>query len=130
MFDSFRDSVSVRTPDQNNALDINIMCSKKKQIINLSYMQLSEMIANVSAISNSLILLFDYFVSRLNYSIFQREVIDECLRIKIDKNPQKSSIFYYKKILSNSSNKLKSTSKFPNLNIQIKDFLKKVKPPL
>jgi hypothetical protein len=131
MFESFRDSVSVRTADQANALDINIMCSKKQQIIKLSYMQLSELLANVTAISNSVVLLFNFFVTRFNYSIFQKDLIDECIRFKDEQGSEKPSIFYYKKVITSTSNVLKSESNHRNIpDFNIGEYVSKVKKPM
>jgi hypothetical protein len=82
MFDSFRDSVSVRTADQEVALDINFKSSKRKQITHITYLQLSELLANIGAITSNIILIFRFFVDKVNHSLFEKELINEAFKLK------------------------------------------------
>jgi hypothetical protein len=84
MFDSFRDSVSVRTADQEIALDINFMSSKRKQVTNITYMQLSELLANIGAITSNIIFIFNFFVGRVNQTLYEKELIHEVFKIKLN----------------------------------------------
>lgn len=81
-FDSFRDSVSVRTPDQKESLTINVMSSKKSHIINIRYMQLSELIANICAISGNIFVFLTYFTGILNQALFEKDLIEALVTVR------------------------------------------------
>ena len=74
MIDSYRDLVSVRTDYQNEALLINLLSSKNKQIINITYMQLSELLANVGAVINIILFFITLFGDYVNHYFFQNEL--------------------------------------------------------
>jgi hypothetical protein len=82
VFDSFRDSVSVRAGYQNNSLSINLMTSKTSSRINISYMQLSELIANVGAIVGNIYHLA-FFLSRFfNQMFYELDLIEDLVMFK------------------------------------------------
>ena len=75
MIDSYRDLVSVRTEQQDEALTINLMSSKNKQIITISYMQLSELLANIGALINILMFMIMGLGNYINHYFFQNELM-------------------------------------------------------
>ena len=75
MIDSYRDLVSVRTEQQTEALNINLMSSKNKQIITISYMQLSELLANIGALINILMFMIMGLGNYINHYFFQNELM-------------------------------------------------------
>ncbi len=75
MIDSYRDLVSVRTEQQTEALNINLMSSKNKQIISISYMQLSELLANIGALINILMFMIMGLGNYINHYFFQNELM-------------------------------------------------------
>jgi hypothetical protein len=81
MFETSNYNDSGRGDRQNVALDINFKSYKRKHITNINYMQLSELLANIGAITSNLILLFTFFVEKVNNTLFQKEIIEEFFRI-------------------------------------------------
>jgi hypothetical protein len=81
-FDSFRDSVSVRTPDQKESLTINVMSSKRSQVVNIRYMQLSELIANICAITGNIFVFLTYFTSILNQALFEKDLFEALVSVR------------------------------------------------
>jgi hypothetical protein len=79
MYENHSNNNSQRAPDQNIALDINLKSYKRKQITNITYMQLSELLANIGAITSNLILVFTFIVEKINIILFQKEIVDELL---------------------------------------------------
>ena len=75
MIDNFRDLVSVRTEHQKEALLVNLLSSKNKQVINITYIQLSELLANVGAVINIIIFFITLFGDYVNHYIFQNELM-------------------------------------------------------
>lgn len=75
MIDTFRDLVSVRTDKQEEALLINIMSSKNKQIIHITYMQLSELLANIAALINIIIFGLTGIGEYINNFFFQNDLL-------------------------------------------------------
>jgi hypothetical protein len=80
MFETSSYNDSGRGDRQNVALDINFKSYKRRQITNINYMQLSELLANIGAITSNLILLFTFFVEKINNTLFQKEIIEEFFR--------------------------------------------------
>lgn len=76
MLDSFRDLVSVRTEEQDEALKLNILSSKNKSVINISYMQLSELLANIAAISNVITFMLTGLGNYANHYFFQNDLMN------------------------------------------------------
>ena len=70
MFDSFRDLVSVRAENQREALLINLMSSKNKLIISISFTQLSELFANISSLTRVVILIVSTLGDFINHFFF------------------------------------------------------------
>ena len=70
MFDSFRDLVSVRAENQREALLINLMSSKNKLIISISFMQLSELLVNISSLTSVVILIVSTLGDFINHFFF------------------------------------------------------------
>lgn len=84
MIDSFRDLVSQRTENQTELLTINLMLSKNKNIIYISYMQLSELLASISALANVIMIIFNFLGEIFNHHIFQSELIQSLFNINDD----------------------------------------------
>jgi hypothetical protein len=117
MFDSFRDSVSVRTADQEVALDINFKSSKRKQITHITYLQLSELLANIGAITSNIILIFRFFVDKVNHSLFEKELINEAFKLKsYSLNPRITT-----NLRKTTQNQLSIITHDNNLELQDKD---------
>lgn len=76
MIDSFRDKVSVRTKKQNQALLVNFMSSKNKEVISISFMQLSELLANISSLTNVIILVLSTIGDFINHFFFQNDLMN------------------------------------------------------
>ena len=70
MFDSFRDLVSVRAENQREALLINLMSSKNKLIISISFTQLSELLVNISSLTRVVILIVSTLGDFINHFFF------------------------------------------------------------
>lgn len=70
MFDSFRDLVSVRAENQREALLINLMSSKNKLIISISFTQLSELLVNISSLTSVVILIVSTLGDFINHFFF------------------------------------------------------------
>ena len=70
MFDSFRDLVSVRAENQREALLINLMSSKNKLIISISFTQPSELPANISSLTSVVILIVSTLGDFINHFFF------------------------------------------------------------
>ena len=76
MVDSFRDKVSVRTKKQNQALLVNFMSSKNQEVISISFMQLSELLANISSLTNVIILVLSTIGDFINHFFFQNDLMN------------------------------------------------------
>ena len=76
MIDSFRDLVSVRTENQKEALLINLMSNKNKLTISISFMQLSELLADISSLRSVVILIVSTLGDFINHFIFQNDLIN------------------------------------------------------
>jgi hypothetical protein len=84
MFETSSYNDSGRAERGNVALDINLKSYKRRQVTNITYMQLSELLANVSAITGNLILLFTFFVEKVNNTLFQKEIIESFFRTGLE----------------------------------------------
>ena len=92
MIDSYRDLVSVRTEQQDEALTINLMSSKNKQIITISYMQLSELLANIGALINILMFMIMGLGNYINHYFFQNELMKSLFEFEGNSSPIQPSL--------------------------------------
>lgn len=105
MIDSFRDKVSVRTEKQTEALKVNFMSSKNKKVISISFMQVSELLANVTSLGNVFILILSTIGDFINHFFFQNDLMNALYNFKSEKQ-------------RNNNKKLSLVEKGkPNLNI-------------
>ena len=75
VLDSYRDYESVRTEHQKNLLLINLLSSKKKQIIHISYLTLMDVSANIGSFMNIIIVVFSMIGNYVNHYSFQGDLI-------------------------------------------------------
>lgn len=75
MIDSNRDYVSSRGKNRYEFLLVNLLSSKKEQIINIHYMSLMDLFANVGSISNIIMILFTTLGNYTNHYFFQNDLI-------------------------------------------------------
>lgn len=97
MIDTFRDLVSVRTEEQTEALIINFMSSKNEQIINITYMQLSELLANIGALVNVIILFLSSIGNFINHYYFQSDLMNALYTFDTN-NRKKKNMFSFNQI--------------------------------
>ena len=75
VIDSYRDYESVRTEHQKNLLLINLLSSKKKQIIHISYLTMMDVFANIGSFMNIIIVVFSMIGNYVNHYSFQGDLI-------------------------------------------------------
>ena len=85
MIDSFRDKVSVRTEKQTEALKVNFMSSKNKKVISISFMQVSELLANVTSLGNVFIIILSTIGDFINHFFFQNDLMNALYNFKSEK---------------------------------------------
>lgn len=85
MIDSFRDKVSVRTEKQTEALKVNFMSSKNRKVISISFMQVSELLANVTSLGNVFILVLSTIGDFINHFFFQNDLMNALYNFKSEK---------------------------------------------
>ena len=93
MLDNFRDLVSVRTDDNMNSFNFNILSGRKCENIYISYMEFSQFLANIGGILNNLMVCFSLVVYYVNNVIFQMEVIQDLFRFKNKESKENKQIF-------------------------------------
>ena len=101
---SFRERVSVRAIGQTNSLTFNIIPSNERNIVSISFMNFSEMLARIGGIIQNLILLMsilNYIRSYFNYERNQMNKLNE----KISEDYQINNFFNVSE--SSNSNKIK-----------------------
>lgn len=109
MLDSFRDLVSVRTEQQDEALKINILSSKNKSVINLSYMQLSELLANIAAIANVVTFILTGIGNYANHYFFQNDLMNSVFTFDKGKEPDtQNNIKIINEVKSYNDTKIKT----------------------
>lgn len=84
MIDSFRDLVSVRTEQQSDSLTLNLLPSKNQYVIYISYMQLSELLASVSALTNITMIIFTSLGEIFNHQIFQNDLMQTLFNLDVE----------------------------------------------
>lgn len=82
VFESFRDSVSVRANNQIESLFINFYSSKKTQIIHIRYMQLSTLLANVGAILGNLMIILQTKINYINNLLYNKDLMESLINLK------------------------------------------------
>ena len=75
VIDSIRDHMSLRTSEQEEILLVNLLSSKRKQIMTITYMSAMEAFASVGALSNIFIVLFTIIGNYINHYFFQNDLI-------------------------------------------------------
>ena len=84
---SFREKVSVRAIGQTNSLKFNIISSNERNIVSISFMSFSEMLARIGGILQNLILLMSIFNYTRSYFNYERKQVNK-LNEKISEDYQ------------------------------------------
>ena len=84
VIDSIRDHMSLRTSEQEEILLVNLLSSKRKQIMTITYMSAMEAFASVGALSNIFIVLFTIIGNYINHYFF-RMILSKCSVTKKEK---------------------------------------------
>ena len=82
MYENYVTKISLRTTYDNNALFMNVLASKNQSNIYLSFLQISELLANIGGILNSIVLMIKLIMHYVNNSIYQIEFIQNLYRVK------------------------------------------------
>ena len=82
MIDSFRDMVSTRTANQKELLSVKLLSSKNSEVYKISFMQLSELLANISALINISVLIFTALGEYINNYFFINDLMSALYSLK------------------------------------------------
>jgi hypothetical protein len=116
MLDSYRDLVSVRSPNNDTALNIHLLPSNSRSVMNISYMKLSELLSSLGGFLNIAIMipkLLAYYIGQYAYqfeflnSMFDYQISNTSDNNNDDKIISSDNDGYTSKNVIDSTNKNK-----------------------
>lgn len=128
MIDFYRELSSMRTDNQEVILTVNLLCSNKSEIYSISFMKISELIANVSAMINICILIFSNIAEYINSFCFDNDLVNALYSLK--NNSEKMNNLRTQLTKSMMTFDCKNKSKFINLKKSVVKVNQKRKDPI